>query len=190
MKIVCGLGNPGPEYAPTRHNVGWWAVDYIQREWGFPQFRRAGAGVQSEGTVDGHVVLLLKPTTYMNRSGAALRPFLADPRLDLASDLLVVVDDVALPVGRLRCRARGSSGGHNGLKSIEATLRSREYARLRIGVGSPPPGWDLADWVLSPMPGEERDRTVELLPVVADAVRLWITDGIDAAAARCSRGLV
>src|SRR5690606_22169332 len=99
-------------------------------------------------------VRVLKPVTYMNRSGAALVPLRSDA-LDPASDLLVVVDDAALDVGRLRFRARGSAGGHNGLKSIEAVLGTQEYARLRIGVGVRPPGVDLADWVLAPVPGED-----------------------------------
>jgi len=190
MKVVCGLGNPGPEYDSTRHNVGWWAVDHMQRAWRFPPFRRAGAAVESQGTLRDQTIRLLKPTTYMNRSGLALRPFLDRPDFDWRRDLMVVVDDAALPVGRVRCRAQGSAGGHNGLKSIEATLRSREYARIRIGVGAPPPDWDLADWVLSPMEADDYDSVVSLLPVVAEAVELWVTESVEAAAARCARGRI
>ncbi|HSJ10829.1 MAG TPA: aminoacyl-tRNA hydrolase, partial [Longimicrobiales bacterium] len=106
---------------------------------------------------------------------------------DVASDLLVVLDDVALDVGRVRIRAEGSAGGHNGLKSIEASLRTRQYARLRIGVGAPPPGTALVDWVLGTFDGGEEQRMVELLPVLVDAVRAWIEDGAEAAANRFNR---
>src|SRR5690606_32255245 len=104
-----------------------------------------------------------------------------------ARDLLVVVDDTALDVGRMRLRAEGSAGGHNGLKSIEASLRTRAYARLRVGVGAPPPGWDLADWVLSPFEEEDERSIVELLPTLVDAIGLWIEQGVEAAANRYNR---
>ncbi|NIP81136.1 MAG: aminoacyl-tRNA hydrolase, partial [Gemmatimonadetes bacterium] len=142
MKVICGLGNPGPEYDATRHNVGWWLVDRLSSEWGLGPFRRSGPALATHGDVGGERVLLLKPVTFMNRSGAALAPLLGESALDITEDLLVVVDDVALDVGRLRLRPSGSPGGHNGLKSVETVLGTREYARLRIGVGSPPPGWD------------------------------------------------
>lgn len=187
MKVVCGLGNPGPEYAATRHNVGWWVLDRLQREWGFDRFRRDGAALVSEGRIDGGPVRLVKPTTYMNRSGAALRPLLGDSQFNPATDLLVVVDDTALAVGRLRFRPSGSAGGHNGLKSIEATLRTREYPRLRIGIGEKPPGSDLADYVLAPFDEHDRIQVMELLPVAAEGVEVWIHEGIESAMQRFNR---
>lgn len=127
-------------------------------------------------------VVVVKPHTYMNLSGTALRPLLAEPDFDPARDLLVLVDDVAIPLGTFRVRARGSAGGHNGLKSIEATLRSREYPRLRIGVGPVPEDVeDLADFVLAPFAGDEWATLDPLWPVMADAVECWMRDGTDAA---------
>jgi PTH1 family peptidyl-tRNA hydrolase len=120
----------------------------------------------------------------MNRSGSALADLQGLPDFDPASDLLVVVDDVALEPGRIRIRAQGSAGGHNGLKSIEAALRTRQYARLRIGVGAPPPGLDLADWVLSPMPIQEQELILGRFPLLVDGVRVWLEEGTEAAMSR------
>jgi len=187
MKVVCGLGNPGAEYESTRHNVGWWVVEEAQATWRFPEFVRVGHAWHSTGRVAGEDVVLVEPLTYMNRSGVALRRFADLEGFDVSRDLLVVVDDSALDLGRVRMRASGTAGGHNGLKSVEATLRTQQYARLRIGVGAPPPGWDLADWVLAPFDEEDERVIVELLPTLVDAVHLWITDGVEAAANRYNR---
>lgn len=130
-------------------------------------------------------MILVKPQTYMNLSGAALRPLLADEGFDPARDLLVLVDEAALPLGTFRLRARGSAGGHNGLKSVEATLRSRDYARLRIGIGPPPEGPDeLTDFVLGPLTPDELETLEPLWGTMADAVACWLTDGIDIAMQR------
>jgi peptidyl-tRNA hydrolase, PTH1 family len=142
----------------------------------------------ARGSVRGTTVELIKPLTYMNRSGAVLSPRRADPGFDPAHDLLVLVDEVALPVGRFRLRAKGSPGGHNGLRSIEGALRSPDYARLRIGVGPLPPEYDdMADYVLDPFEPEEADAIEALLDPMADAVECWLTDGIDLAMNRYNR---
>jgi peptidyl-tRNA hydrolase, PTH1 family len=187
MKVIVGLGNPGEEYDATRHNVGWWLVDRLAHDWRIGPFRREGPALVAGGSVRGTPVRLIKPLTWMNRSGAALRPLAGIEEFDFGRDLLVVVDDTALDVGRVRFRAQGSAGGHNGLKSVEATLRSREYPRLRIGIGAPPPGEDLADWVLSPFPPEEEDRILALLPELTPAVEVWLAEGTEAAASRHNR---
>ena len=187
MKVVCGLGNPGSEYADTRHNVGWWILDRAREEWGFPPFRRVGPARASEARLGGHDVLLLKPITYMNRSGAALAPLTREPDFDFRTDLLVLVDDAALDTGRVRFRPSGSSGGHNGLRSVEAALRSQEYARLRVGVGTAPGGVDMADWVLSAPEPEEADRLRDLVPELVEAVATWVEHGVDVAATRFNR---
>jgi len=134
------------------------------------------------GTARGRAVQIVKPLTYMNRSGAVIGALRASPGFDPSQDLLVLVDEVALPVGRFRLRARGSAGGHNGLKSIEGALRSPEYGRLRIGVGPLPPEYhDMADFVLGGFEADEA-RTIEsLLDPMADAVESWLTDGIETA---------
>lgn len=187
MKVVCGLGNPGPEYEATRHNVGWWVVEEVQATFRFPEFRRKGRGWVSEGRIGPHDVILLEPATWMNRSGAAVAPLAHAEGFDISRDLLVIVDDAALDVGRVRVRASGSAGGHNGLKSVEASLRTRDYARMRVGVGVTPPGADLADWVLAPFDEADERRVVDLLPHLVDAIRVWVADGVEAAANRFNR---
>jgi peptidyl-tRNA hydrolase, PTH1 family len=187
VKVIGGLGNPGPEYDATRHNVGWWLVDRLSSEWGLGPFRRGDTALTAYGRVGDHEVLLLKPVTFMNRSGVALAPARTDPDVDIGRDLLVVVDDAALDVGRIRLRPGGSAGGHNGLKSVEAALGTREYARLRIGVGLPPAGVDLTDWVLSAFEPDDEDVILELMPELQAAVRTWMDDGVEAAMSRHNR---
>jgi len=152
--------------------------------WGFPPFKRPwrARARRTEGEFAGQTVVVLKPQTYMNRSGAALSRLRVADDFDPAQHLLVVVDEVQLPVGTFRMRARGSAGGHNGLRSIEGALQSQEYARLRIGVGPAGPiDADLADFVLGPFEPEERHLIDDLLPTVAEAVECWITDGTETA---------
>jgi len=140
-----------------------------------------GPALVASGSVAGTLVAIVKPLTSMNRSGNALVPLLEEDAFDCSRDMLVVVDDFALPLGRFRLRARGSAGGHNGLRSIEDRLGSQHYARLRIGVGPVPDGDDPADFVLSPFRKGEVDALAELLPTLADAVGRWIEEGIDTA---------
>lgn len=144
-------------------------------------FERRGNARVATGELSGESVTLVKPETYMNRSGAALAP-LTGPDFTPARDLLVLVDDWAIPIGTFRLRARGSSGGHNGLKSIEATLGARDYARLRVGVGPLPADvGDPADWVLDGFYADEAEVLNERLPVMLDAVECWVTEGIELA---------
>ncbi len=187
-RAIVGLGNPGPEYERTRHNAGWILIDHLVARWGFAPFRRADQAQTTSGTLHGVPVRLLKPTTYMNRSGDALKA-LRSPAWDPAADLLVLVDDVSLPPGRFRLRSAGTPGGHNGLKSIEASLRRQDYARLRIGIGAKPPEYeDLADWVLGRLTADERSAITDVLDPMADAVESWLSDGIETAMNRHNRG--
>src|SRR5687768_16099367 len=179
VKVICGLGNPGSEYETTRHNVGWWLLDHLQREWHFERFRRAGNAHAADGRLGVQRVRLIKPLTYMNRSGAALGHLRQDPDFDFTRDLLVLVDDVALPVGKTRMRPNGSAGGHNGLKSIEAVLQTNNYTRLRIGVGGAPPGEDLADWVLADFEPEDEKHILDMMPKLTDVCRAWVLGSID-----------
>ncbi len=182
-----GLGNPGPEYDATRHNVGWWVVDRLAYDWQMPPFERRRWALVTEGEVAKRPVRLVKPTTYMNRSGLALRVLRDLEDFDPSQDLLVVVDDAALDVGRIRFRPGGGTGGHKGLRSISDALRSDAYGRLRVGVGLAPDGVDLADWVLSPMPQEDEDIVVGLLPELTEGVEVWLSEGIEAAMNRFNR---
>src|SRR5690606_1182852 len=138
-------------------------LDRLAYDWDLEPFMRSGPSLVTEGRRDGMEVRLVKPTTYMNRSGAAVAALLRELEdFDPEEDLLVVVDDASLDVGRVRRRPRGSPGGHNGLKSVSGVLGSGDYARLRIGVGRKPEGVDLADWVLSPMPDEDEEVVASL----------------------------
>jgi len=141
----------------------------------------------TDGTVGNTEVRVCKPITFMNRSGQALRFLQELDAFDLTRDLLVLVDDASLDVGRVRFRPKGSPGGHNGLKSISGALRSNEYPRLRIGVGSKPDGADLADWVLSPMPAADEETVLKLLPEMTQAVEAWLEEGTEAAMNRFNR---
>jgi PTH1 family peptidyl-tRNA hydrolase len=184
VKLIVGLGNPGRDYADTRHNVGWWVLDHLAGVWRFDAWRKDQNALASDGRLGGHRVRLLKPQTYMNLSGAILRPYLRRETWSAATDLLIVVDDVALPVGRFRVRARGSAGGHNGLKSIESAVGNQEYARLRIGVGPPAERQrqgDLSDYVLGRMGKRERGEIDALMPDLVALCETWLRDGAGAA---------
>ena len=175
MRAVVGLGNPGPEYAATRHNAGFLLADAVAEHWHLPPFRRAERARATEGTVAGVPVRILKPTTFMNRSGAALASLRADPAFTPAHDLLILVDDFQIPLGTFRLRPDGSAGGHNGLKSIEGALQAQQYARLRVGVGPLPEGVaDWSDYVLAPFEPEELEQVNALMPGMIEAVETWL----------------
>jgi peptidyl-tRNA hydrolase, PTH1 family len=190
MKIVVGLGNPGSEYERTRHNVGWWVLDHLADVWHFDGWKKDGESRIASGSVGGQRVRLVKPQTYMNLSGGALRPYLRRDQWHSSRDILVIVDEVALPTGTFRIRARGSAGGHNGLKSIEGAVGSQEYARLRIGVGPEDPArrrGNLSDYVLGEF-GKREEKTVrEILPTVQELTETWLAEGAEAAMNKFNR---
>jgi len=184
MKIVLGLGNPGPDYERTRHNVGWWVLDHLADVWRFEGWKKDGESRVASGSVGAQRVRLLKPLTYMNLSGAVLRPYMRREAWDTARDLLVVVDEVALPVGTFRIRARGSAGGHNGLKSIEGALGSQDYTRLRIGVGPDDPSrrrGSLSDYVLDGFGKRDAKAIEELMPGLTELTETWLKEGPEVA---------
>ena len=182
------MGNPGPEYERTRHNAGFRLADHLATRWSLGPFRRASGVRQASGQVRGHELRLLKPQTYMNRSGAALASLRDLPGFDPARDLLILVDDAALPMGSYRLRGAGSAGGHNGLKSVEGALQRRDYARLRIGVGPVPPGVDdLADFVLAEFTPDEDAALEGLLDPMTEAIECWVEEGIEVAMNRFNR---
>lgn len=190
MKVILGLGNPGKEYAETRHNVGWWMLDHLAEAWRTDGWRKDGEALTSSGSIGGVKVRLVKPQTYMNLSGAVLKPWLRRPFWAAANDLLVVSDEVQLPVGAYRFRAKGSAGGHNGLKSIESALKSQEYPRLRIGVGPNDPQrrvGDLADYVLGDFGKGEAAETRALFATLEEALRCWTAEGIETVMNRFNR---
>jgi peptidyl-tRNA hydrolase, PTH1 family len=181
VKVICGLGNPGERYRFTRHNVGFRVVDLLADRWGM-----TGAGRVRDGAALLEVrrpepvgrVLLVKPLKYMNRSGGPLRAALRQTDVDPEQDLLVVCDDIDLPLGRIRLRRSGSAGGHNGLRDIIAAFGTEEFARERIGVGR---AGTAAGHVLSSFRPDEREIADEMVQVGADAADRWLHDGIDEA---------
>ena len=190
MKVIVGLGNPGREYEATRHNVGWWFVDDLARRWDLGAWKKDGESMSITGRVGLKQVKLQKPQTYMNLSGSVLRPYLRREAWSAANDLMIVVDEVAIPIGEYRLRAFGSAGGHNGLKSIEAHLKSPTYPRLRIGIkpiDERREVGDLADFVLRTMPRDERELVTALFDRMATAMELWIADGTEKAVSTMGR---
>jgi len=181
VKVIVGLGNPGPQYDNTRHNVGWWVLDRLAYDWKLGSFGQASLDHRVGGLMDGNEILLLKPSTYVNKSGMAVSHLRLSEEFIPAEDLLVVVDDVVLDPGRVRFRPNGGSGGHNGLQSVSDSLGTESYGRLRIGVGKPPAGMEMADWVLSEMEQEDEERVLGVLPDLSEAVRVWMTQGMEVA---------
>lgn len=177
IRCVAGLGNPGPRYEWTRHNVGFLVLDRFAAARGW-RWSRGAEVDEAEGSIDGRDVVLVKPMGFMNRSGASVRESLALRQLG-PEQLLVVVDDAALPLGRIRIRRSGGSGGHRGLESIEQEVGSTSYRRLRIGVGPPPEGEDLADYLLAPMAGQERERFERIAGRVADLLAGLLREGVE-----------
>ena len=180
MKVIVGLGNPGKDYERTRHNVGWWVVDHLADVWRFDGWKKDNDARIVTGTVGNTKVRLVKPLTYMNLSGGVLRPYMRRPFWAPATDLMIIVDEAALPLGRYRFRAKGSAGGHNGLKSIEGTLKTQEYPRLRIGIAPEEPRQrgDLRDFVLDRFGKHEESVIRDLMPTFVEALELWIKSGI------------
>jgi PTH1 family peptidyl-tRNA hydrolase len=185
MKVILGLGNPGKEYEHTRHNVGWWLVDYLADRWHFDGWKKDGQAKVAQGHLTSvkETVRLVKPQTYMNLSGGVLVQYARRPFWSAATDLLVVVDDVAIPSGTWRIRAEGGAGGHNGLKSIRQALGTPQYARLRIGVGDPErtSGGPLTDFVLGAVGKRDTEAIRALFPVMAEAVEEFVRSGIEGA---------
>ncbi|MHB8126039.1 MAG: aminoacyl-tRNA hydrolase [Desulfitobacteriaceae bacterium] len=172
MKTIIGLGNPGIEYAETRHNVGFLALDGLVEALNLG-FRVKYQGLLAEGQIAGERVLLLKPQTFMNLSGRSVRD-LANFYKISGEDLLVVHDDLDLPLGKIRLRNQGSAGGHNGIRSIIVELGTEKFWRLKIGVNRPPEQWDAARYVLSPFFPKEIPDLEEVLNRVEKAITLWV----------------
>jgi PTH1 family peptidyl-tRNA hydrolase len=177
MKLVAGLGNPGERYRGTRHNVGFAVVDGLVARHGLGLDTGPAEALQAKWRVAGDVVLLVKPLTFMNVSGQAVAAVCRYYRIE-APDVLIVCDDVNLPLGRLRARANGSEGGHNGLRSIAEHLGTIEYARLRIGVGRGDARRDLADHVLARFEADEQAAIDEAVGRSLDAVETWVERGM------------
>ncbi len=187
-QLIVFLGNPGPEYEHTRHNVAWDVADDLAESLGVPIQQLKFKALTHICTISETKVMLMKPVTYMNLSGEAVGEAAAFYKLT-PDKILVVCDDIALPPGRLRLRAQGSPGGHNGLKSIQSHLKSDQYPRLRVGVGGKPhPDYDLADWVLARPQGEDAKAIADAVHRAAKAIPLILERGVERAQELVNRG--
>lgn len=180
MYIIAGLGNPGLQYMGTRHNAGFSVIDELADKHNISIDTAKHKGMIGKGVIDGQKVILVKPMTYMNNSGECIREVMDYYKVDI-DELIVIFDDISLVPGKLRIRAKGSAGGHNGIKSIIAHLGSDGFKRIKFGVGDKPKGWDLADWVLGKFPSEEFVALREGNKKACEAVECIISEGIESA---------
>jgi PTH1 family peptidyl-tRNA hydrolase len=178
VKVICGLGNPGEKYRLTRHNVGFRVVDLLADRWRLGDGRVRDGAALLEAQVAAGRVLLVKPMKFMNLSGGPLKAALRQTDVDVSADLLVICDDIDLPLGRLRLRRSGSAGGHNGLRDIISSFGTNEFNRLRVGIGR---GGETIDHVLATFKPGERDLADEAIATATDAAERWLAHGIDEA---------
>lgn len=181
MFVIAGLGNPGEKYEKTRHNVGFDVIDVLADQYNINVRDKKCRALCGSGIIGGQKVLLVKPQTFMNLSGESIAAILKFYKLDPASQLLVIFDDISLEPGKLRIRRKGSAGGHNGIKNIIALCGGEDFMRIRIGVGAKPADWDLVDHVLGRFPKAERALVEEAMKDAADAAALLVKGEIDAA---------
>ena len=181
MYIIVGLGNPGREYAGTRHNMGFEVIDRLADDSKIALSGRKFHALYGTGRIGDERVVLAKPLTFMNLSGTAVRELTDYYKIEPKTQLIVVSDDVDLLPGCIRIRKQGSAGGQNGLKDIIAKLGSQEFIRVRVGTGARPHGWDLADWVLSSFSSEDRNKADIAVENAAKAAAAIVTDGVDKA---------
>lgn len=180
MKLIAGLGNPGVQYQNHRHNIGFQVINYLSKNHHIPLSTKKFHALYGIGQIEFQEVLLLKPMTYMNRSGVAIREALNFFEL-IPEDLIVVHDDMDLPFGRLRFKRKGGDGGHQGVRSIIESLGKNNFVRLKVGIGRPPRGMDPAEYVLSPFSDEERLHLDELLTRASRALAVMLLEGIEKA---------
>ena len=176
--LIAGLGNPEAKYDGTRHNTGFAALDALADKWNISVGKTKFQGLWGQGEVDGHKVVLLKPLTYMNLSGDSIAPLAGFFKIP-ADHVIVISDDISLPLGKLRVRGSGSAGGHNGLKNIIAHLGTDAFPRVKVGVGAPE--HDIVDWVIGPFTASERKVIDGVLDRALGAAECIITDGVSAA---------
>lgn len=188
MYIIAGLGNPGREYDNTRHNVGFWVVEKLAAKENISVLEKRHKAIIGKGVIGGQKCILAKPQTYMNLSGESIRELVNFYKADEKTELIVISDDVSLEPGQIRIRKKGSAGGHNGLKNIIAHLGHDTFIRVKMGVGEKPAGWDLADYVLGRFSPRDRETVDEAADRAADAVRMIIAQGADAAMNRYNGG--
>ena len=181
MYIIVGLGNPGARYEGTRHNMGFDVIDRLIVANSVPLSGRKFHAVYGTGVIGGQKVVLAKPVTYMNLSGTSVRELMDFYKIGPPRELIVISDDIDLDPGRIRIRKKGSAGGQNGLKHIIQCIGTQDFIRVRVGTGAKPQDWELADWVLSRFPKEERSLVDDAIVRAAEAIETILSDGIDTA---------
>lgn len=181
MYIIAGLGNPTTQYDHTRHNIGFDTITYLADRYHITMSTKKFQAICGTGVIEGQKVLLLKPQTYMNLSGNSIGEAVNFYKLDPATEVIVIYDDIALDPGYIRVRKKGSAGGHNGIKDIIAHLGTQEFQRIRVGVGEKPKDYDLAAYVLGHFTAEDRKKVEEAIAQAADAVELMVQDRTDEA---------
>lgn len=178
--VICGLGNPGSRYEGTRHNIGFAVIDELVDAYHIDNPVRFGKCLMAKGRIGAARVILMKPLTYMNLSGEAVREVVDYYKVDVTDHLLVISDDIDLAQGQLRIRKKGSAGGHNGLKNIVQHLGTQEFSRIRVGVGAKPnPDYDLADYVLGHFQGDDKKTMEAAAARAAEAAAFWVENGTD-----------
>ena len=180
VKAIIGLGNPGREYERNRHNIGFQVIDLLAEKHGMRFDQRKFRALLAKGRILGHDVILAKPLTFMNSSGEAVGPLAHFYKIE-PQDILVIADDLDIPQGRIRLRPMGSSGGHNGLKSIILHLGTEDFSRARIGIGRPPGSMDPADYVLQDFTQDEEAVMTKVRGRAVEAIETWLEEGIEAA---------
>ena len=180
MKMIVGLGNPGNEYAGTRHNVGWMLVDALAEHLGINEWRSREKGMVAEGRIGSEKILLVKPLTYMNNSGECVGPLMRWYKLE-PEDIMAAHDDMDIPIGTIRIRKKGSAGGHNGIKSLLSHIGSEYFGRVRIGIGRPQPGWSVINHVLAKFNDQEQEKIGDAIKQLIPAVECMVLEGPDMA---------
>lgn len=181
MYIIAGLGNPTAQYAKTRHNIGFDVIDALADQYNIDVTEKKHKALCGKGVIEGQKVVLVKPQTYMNLSGESLIEVINYYKVDPEEEMLVIYDDISLEPGNIRIRKKGSAGGHNGIKNIIAMTGTQNFARVKVGVGEKPKGWDLADHVLGRFDKEDRDKVEVAVKDAVEAVGLMINGEIDQA---------
>ena len=181
MYVIVGLGNPTKEYENTRHNVGFMCVDTLAEHHDIRITEHKHKALIGKGYIDGKKVIIVKPLTYMNNSGESVREIIDYYKVDPENELLIIYDDIDLDVGKLRIRAKGSAGGHNGIKSIISHTGTTGFSRIRVGVGAKPEGGDLVNHVLGHFTGKDKDEIDAARRKVTEAVSVYLAEGIDSA---------
>ena len=187
MIIIAGLGNPGKDYAGTRHNAGFMTIDALASKYGIDVGEKKHKAIIGKGAIEGHKVILAKPQTFMNNSGESLRELVDYYKPDVETEVIVIYDDITLDVGGIRVRKKGSAGGHNGMKSIIAHLGTTDFQRVRVGRGEKPPRMDLADWVLGHFHKEDMEPLKDAIDEACAATLMIMNGEVDEAMNKYNR---